>query len=209
MQRMLEVMWNVEHFIFGPFQTNTYVVHGEDHNALLIDPACCNPYEQQELMRFVQTKNLHIQAIIATHGHLDHLWGAKWACEQWSMPVKVHKADIPMVKAMQQQYDLFGIRATAQSFQIEPLTATHSSFTVLHTPGHTPGSICLYWSDEHLLLSGDTLFRMGYGRTDLPGGDMNRLITSLQKLMELPPETRVYPGHGDDTTIAEERRGLI
>ena len=202
MQTMLEI----KAMEFGPFATNTYVVSDEAGNALLIDPACSNQYEQQTLYRYVQVNNLNSQAIIATHGHLDHLWGAKWACEQWHTPVKMHEADIPMAQAMQQQYNLFGIRATAESFPIEPLPESIPFFQVIHTPGHTPGSICLYRPEDELLLSGDTLFRMGYGRTDLPGGDMNTLIASLWKLFDLPPATRVYPGHGDPTTIGAEKR---
>jgi len=199
-------MLEIKTMEFGPFATNTYVVSDEAGNALLIDPACSNQYEQQTLYRYVQVNNLRIQAIIATHGHLDHLWGAKWACEQWHTPVKMHEADIPMAQAMQQQYNLFGIRATAESFPIEPLPESIPFFQVLHTPGHTPGSICLYRPEDELLLSGDTLFRMGYGRTDLPGGDMNLLINSLWTLFELPSVTRVYPGHGDPTTIGAEKR---
>jgi glyoxylase-like metal-dependent hydrolase (beta-lactamase superfamily II) len=116
----------------------------------------------------------------------------------------MHEADIPMAQAMQQQYNLFGIRATAESFPIEPLPESIPFFQVLHTPGHTPGSICLYRSEEGLLLSGDTLFRMGYGRTDLPGGHMGQLMESLERLFTLPSNVRVYPGHGDSTTIGAE-----
>ncbi len=200
MQTMLEI----KTFEFGPFATNMYIVSDEAGNALLIDPACSNSYEQQTLYRYVQENHLNIQAIIATHGHLDHLWGAKWACEQWHTPVMMHEADIPMAQAMQQQYNLFGIRATAESFPIEPLPESIPFFQVLHTPGHTPGSICLYRSEEGLLLSGDTLFRMGYGRTDLPGGHMGQLMESLERLFTLPSNVRVYPGHGDSTTIGAE-----
>ena len=200
MQTMLEI----KTFEFGPFATNTYIVSDEAGNALLIDPACSNQYEQQTLYRYVQENHLNIQAIIATHGHLDHLWGAKWACEQWHMPVMMHEADIPMAQAMQQQYNLFGIRATAESFPIEPLPESIPFFQVLHTPGHTPGSICLYRPEEGLLLSGDTLFRMGYGRTDLPGGHMGQLMESLETLFTLPSGVRVYPGHGEFTTIGAE-----
>ena len=114
------------------------------------------------------------------------------------------EADIPMAQAMQQQYNLFGIQATAASFPIEPLPESIPFFQVLHTPGHTPGSICLYRPEEGLLLSGDTLFRMGYGRTDLPGGHMGQLMESLETLFTLPSGVRVYPGHGEFTTIGAE-----
>lgn len=207
-------MLEIKSFVFGPFGTNTYVV-SDGQQVLLIDPACSNPYEEQMLYRYIesiQPSAISIQ-IIATHGHLDHLWGAKWATEQWQTPVLMHEADIPMAQAMQQQYDLFGVHRTAESFPIEDIKSSilnfksqMSNFELLETPGHTPGSICLYGPEDKVLLSGDTLFQMGYGRTDLPGGNMGQLIESLEHLFTLPADTVVYPGHGAETTIGEERR---
>ena len=175
---------------------------------MIIDPACSNEYEQQALLEYISNFKSQISnfQIMATHGHLDHLWGAKWATDLWHTPVLMHEADIPLAQAMQQQYNLFGIRATAQPFPIEPYPVHHTPYTIHHTPGHTPGSVCLYWPEEKVLFSGDTLFHMGYGRTDLPGGNMSQLITSLQHLFELPSDTRVFPGHGDFTTISAEKR---
>ena len=222
-------MLEIKSFNFGSFGTNTYVVSskaqaGNGRTVLLVDPACSDQYEQQVLYNYIHSLSCEEVFIIATHGHLDHLWGAAWATEQWHTPVLMHEADIPMAEAMQMQYNLFGIRAIPQPFPVEPLNSQftiynsqfkilHSpfsilnpQFSILHTPGHTPGSVCLYWPEEKTLLSGDTLFRMGYGRTDLPGGDMGQLISSLQRLFELPNDTKVYPGHGDFTTIGAEKR---
>ena len=214
-------MLEIKSFEFGSFGTNTYVVSslpaGEgrgEASVLLIDPACSNEYEQQMLKDYINSiyQSAGGLSILATHGHLDHLWGAAWATEQWHIPVLMHEADIPMAQAMQAQYNLFGIRATPQPFPIVPLKSSNlqmfksSNVQILHTPGHTPGSICLYWQDEKVLISGDTLFRMGYGRTDLPGGDMGQMIDSLRRLFTLPDDTRVYPGHGDVTTIGAEKR---
>lgn len=216
-------MLEIKSFEFGSFGTNTYVVSslpaGEgrgEASVLLIDPACSNEYERQLLKDYINSlscgEGRGEVLILATHGHLDHLWGAAWATEQWHTPVLMHEADIPMAQAMQTQYNLFGIRATPQPFPIEPIKSSNlqmfksSNVQILHTPGHTPGSICLYWQDEKVLLSGDTLFRMGYGRTDLPGGDMGQMIDSLRRLFTLPDDTRVYPGHGDFTTIGAEKR---
>ena len=201
-------MLEIKSFTFGPFQTNTYVVHDEQQ-ILVVDPACSNEYERQQLLRYISNlqssiSNLQL-SIVATHGHLDHLWGAKWATETWQTPVLIHEADIPMVKAMQQQYNMFGIRATAEAFPVESLS-DEAGLSIIPTPGHTPGSVCLYFPDDKILLSGDTLFQMGYGRTDLPGGNIGQLIASLERLFALPPDVRVYPGHGDPTTIAAERR---
>ena len=208
----------VKRFEFGPFGTNTYVVSintslsGEAaaHSIIIIDPACSNPYEQQVLERYISSLQPSVVSfqIIATHGHLDHLWGAKWACEQWHTSVLMHEADIPMAQAMQRQYDMFGIPCQAEPFPIEAIRLQPSafSFQLIETPGHTPGSICLYWPEEKVLLSGDTLFRMGYGRTDLPGGNMMQLIDSLNRLFELPDDVQIYPGHGDFSTIGAEKR---
>ena len=201
----------VERFIFGPFETNTYVV-SDEQQILLVDPACSNDYEQRELEKYIEKLTANSQkpiAIIATHGHLDHLWGAAWATSRWNTPVLMHEADIPLAQAMQSQYNLFGIRRTADEFPIEPLANSQkliANSQIISTPGHTPGSVCLYWPEEKVLLSGDTLFRMGYGRTDLPGGNIGQLIDSLERLFTLPADTIVYPGHGDFTTIGAERR---
>ena len=204
----------IKTFEVGSFGTNMYLVSDES-GLLLIDPACSSLYEQQMLYRSVNEAGL---TILATHGHLDHLWGAAWACEQWHTPVLMHEADIPMAKAMQAQYDLFGIGGTPVPFPLEPLPVNPSihhsaaeprlipSLKILPTPGHTPGSVCFYFPEDKVLFSGDTLFQMGYGRTDLPGGDIQQLWHSLDLLLALPPETVVYPGHGAPTTIAAERR---
>ena len=206
----------VKSFVFGPFATNCYVL-SEGSEAWVIDPACSCVAEQQTLLRYIETERLEVKALVATHGHLDHLWGAPWACRQWGMPVLMHEADIPMAQAMQEQYNLFGIRAKAEPFPMESLetlgrgeAATGRPLAyrleVIETPGHTPGSVCLYWEKEGILLSGDTLFCMGYGRTDLPGGNTAELIASIEYLFALPSATRVFPGHGDFTTIGAERR---
>lgn len=209
-------MLEIKTFVFGPFYTNTFVV-SDEHHILLIDPACYTQYEQHQLYTYISHLQFSISnpqlSIVATHGHLDHLWGAKWATEQYHTPVLMHEADIPLAQDMQSQYDLFGIPGTPEAFEIEDIKSkilniqsSMSNFELLETPGHTPGSVCLYWPEEKTLLAGDTLFRMGYGRTDLPGGNFGQLITSLERLFELPSDVRVYPGHGDPTTIGAERR---
>ena len=209
----LSNMLEIKTFTFGPFETNTYVVSNEQE-VWLIDPACSNEYERQQLERAIENCRLQIEdcrlKIVATHGHLDHLWGAKWATEKWGVPVLMHEADIPMAQAMQQQYDLFGIRTKAESFPVERLQNTEyrvqTGLEIIETPGHTPGSVCFYWPEEKVLISGDTLFCMGYGRTDLPGGNFGQLIDSLERLFMLPENVKVYPGHGEMTSIGAEKR---
>lgn len=217
----------VKSFTFGPFQTNTYVVsdlpkaNGQEPIVLLVDPACYTEYERQTLANYIDKLTAEDGlSIVATHGHLDHLWGAKWATERWQTPVLMHEADIPMARAMQDQYTLFGIPGKPEPFPIKSLTAEggltaersgsiavlqRSGLSIISTPGHTPGSVCLYWPDEKVLLSGDTLFCMGYGRTDLPGGSYADLIASIRTLLDLPSDVIVYPGHGESTTIGAEK----
>ena len=199
-------------FTVGLFQTNMYILSNAYNEALIVDPACQTPAEQQVVLRYIEQEKLGVCALIATHGHLDHLWGAAWASKQFQMPLLIHSNDMPLAEAMQEQYDMFGMRAKAQPFPMDNLQSSVCSlqskicnFHLLSTPGHTQGSVCLYWPDEHLLLSGDTLFCCGYGRTDLPGGNMGQLMQSLDNLFALPADTRVFPGHGEATTIGVEK----
>ena len=202
----------IKSFTVGLFQTNMYILSNAYNEALIVDPACKTPAEQQAVSRYIEQEKLRVCALIATHGHLDHLWGAAWASEQFQMPLLIHSNDMPLAEAMQQQYDMFGMRAKAQPFPMDNLQSSVCNlqskicnFYLLSTPGHTQGSVCLYWPDEHLLLSGDTLFCCGYGRTDLPGGNMGQLMQSLDNLFALPADTRVFPGHGEATTIGAEK----
>lgn len=199
-------------FTVGLFQTNMYILSNAYNEALIVDPACQTPAEQQAVSRYIEQEKLRVCALIATHGHLDHLWGAAWASEQFQMPLLIHSNDMPLAEAMQQQYDMFGMRAKALPFPMDNLQSSVCNlqskicnFHLLSTPGHTQGSVCLYWPDEHLLLSGDTLFCCGYGRTDLPGGNMGQLMQSLDNLFALPADIRVFPGHGEATTIGAEK----
>jgi glyoxylase-like metal-dependent hydrolase (beta-lactamase superfamily II) len=205
---MLEMKIKIKSFTVGLFQTNMYILTNENHEAWLIDPACQTPAEQQAIQQYITREQLSVRAIIATHGHLDHLWGAAWATEQYQLPVLIDEADIPMAKAMQTQYDMFGMRTKAVDFPIQALneqSLSLPSMTIIRTPGHTQGSVCLYHAQQGILLSGDTLFRCGYGRTDLPGGNTSQLFASLERLSTLPPTTQVFPGHGEYTTIGAER----
>lgn len=207
-------MLEIKTFTFSSFGTNCYVV-SLPQAILLIDPACSNPYEQQLLLRYINSLPSREGSrmdfyILATHGHLDHLWGAAWATKQWNTPVYMHADDIPYAQAMQRQYDLFGIPATPQPFPIEDLNSIchqpcMADLEIIHTPGHTKGSVCFYFPEEKVLFSGDTLFCRGYGRTDLPGGDTRQMIDSLRRLNQLPNDVLVYPGHGETTTIGDEK----
>ncbi|MFI5358619.1 MAG: MBL fold metallo-hydrolase [Halanaerobiales bacterium] len=183
--------------------TNSYLVEDTD-NCLLIDPGA----EGEKILSVIQEKKLRPEKIILTHGHFDHIGAAEYLREKTGAKLFVHSEDKEYLMDEKKNLSFF------TGDLIEPAIADNlmeegdiiGKFRVIHTPGHTPGSICLYNEEEGLLFSGDTIFKNGYGRTDFPGGDLQALINSINKLLHLPDETLVYPGHGPSTTIAEFRR---
>lgn len=187
----------------GELETNCYIVFSEDRkNALVIDPGA-----EKEAVRMA-LDGAQLRGILLTHGHADHI-GAVAALREGGGPVAVHREDAAYLTSPALNLSRM-IPVPAQPGEADVLLEEGETefagftFEVLHTPGHTPGSSCFRFGDD--LISGDTLFAMGYGRTDFPGGDPRALLKSLQRLTKLPGELRVWPGHGGETTIAQERR---
>ena len=182
--------------------TNSYLVEDND-SCILIDPGA----DGEKILSLIQEENLTLEKIILTHGHFDHIGAVEYLREGTGAKIFVHSEDKEYLMDEKKNLSFF------TGDLIEPFTADNlmedgdmvGKFRVIHTPGHTPGSICLYNEDEGVLFSGDTIFKNGYGRTDFPGGDLQVLINSIKKLLELPADTVVYPGHGPATTIAEFR----
>ena len=194
--------------LVGPLASNCYIVGSEaTKEGMIIDPAD----EADEILQSVKESGLKISLIVLTHGHPDHVGALKEIKEATGAEIAVHTDD---AESLQQPFlgSLFGLVYPVPPPPDRLLKGGDSidigdlHFGVLHTPGHTPGGICLL--GHGVLFSGDTLFNYGIGRYDLPGGDYNQLMDSLQtKLMGLPDDTIVYPGHGPETTIGAERRG--
>ncbi|MBA7649308.1 Hydroxyacylglutathione hydrolase GloC [subsurface metagenome] len=194
--------------VVGPLASNCYIVgSASTKEGMIIDPAD----EAEEILQSIKELGLKISLIVLTHGHPDHVGALKEIKEATGAEVAIHTDD---AESLQQQSlgFLFGLSYPAPPPPDRLLKDEDSidigdlHFGVLHTPGHTPGGICLL--GHGVLFSGDTLFNYGIGRYDLPGGNYNQLMDSLQtKLMGLPDDTTVYPGHGPDTTIGTERRG--
>lgn len=186
----------IEKIVCGAYAENAYCIDGE----LLIDPGDDLP----ALARLAGG----IKAILLTHGHFDHMLAAEELQKRTGVPVYVHPLDAPMLSDASLSAYNPEVSSLPQPGHIAYTAYPESlfGFRVLHTPGHTPGSVCLYHEGEKVLFSGDTLFRAGFGRTDLAGGSMHQLLSSLRTLLALPRDVRVYPGHGESTTIDEECR---
>ena len=186
----------IEKIVCGAYAENAYCIDGE----LLIDPGDDLP----TLARIAGG----IKAILLTHGHFDHMLAAEELQKRTGVPVYVHPLDAPMLSDASLSAYNPEVSSLPQPGHIACTAYPESlfGFRVLHTPGHTPGSVCLYREVEKVLFSGDTLFQAGFGRTDLAGGSMHQLLPSLRTLLALPRDVRVYPGHGESTTIDEECR---
>ena len=190
----------------GMIQENAYIVSAEGRDdCAVIDPGDDFP----KLKRALGEKK--VGAILLTHGHFDHIMAAGPLAEAFGAPVYIRREDAEMLNdaALNGYRDLLGGERTWPFIEATPfgesLSVCGLDFEVLPTPGHSRGSACLYLRDAGELFSGDTLFRAGYGRLDLYGGDAGDMRASLKALFDLPPQVRVWPGHGEATTIGEER----
>ena len=200
-------------FIFNRLEENTFVVEGQCGSALIVDPGCESPAEQQRLKSFLEAKGLKPAAILLTHGHMDHTYGVAFLQRLYSCPVYMHDDDKSVI-AYFQRVAKFGVPVADPSFTTTPVAdgqiveAAGLSFKVISTPGHSPGSVCYLFEEQRAIFTGDTLFAGAIGRSDLFGGDYDSEIRAImEKLMMLDGDIAVYPGHGGASSIADERVG--
>lgn len=179
----------------GLYQTNCYIL-AEGDRCLVIDPG----EEAEKLLALLQRQNLTVEAVLLTHGHFDHVGAVKTLAAETDCRVFLHEEELTLPAAM----TAGKLYYTDLYKEGDRLTLAGMTFEVLHTPGHTPGSVCLRF-DQHLF-SGDTLFAGSCGRTDFPGSSPAAMVRSLSRLSKLEDDLKVYPGHGEDTTIGEEKR---
>jgi hydroxyacylglutathione hydrolase len=196
-------------FPVGPLQCNCSVI-GDEHTreAMVIDPGD----QIEDILNILQAEKLTLKQIVVTHGHIDHVGGAMKLKAATGAPILMNQKDQALLKMLDVQAAWIGMYPPGAVQVDEPvsdgrvLQIGKLSTNVIHTPGHTEGSICLYFPEQRKLVAGDTLFAGSIGRTDLPGGSYEKIIRSLHdRVLQLPDETQVIPGHGPITTIGEER----
>ncbi len=205
----------VTRFGFSLFGINTYIVEDDKtEDCAVIDPGMIDAEEEEVLVGYIERRGLKVKHVINTHLHVDHAIGDKFVRDQYKVPVSGHKADEPLGKRMREQAAMFGMNEKVNNVSLtsclndgDVIKIGEGRLKVLHVPGHSPGSIALYDPEGGYVLSGDALFSGSVGRTDLPGGSMPQLISSItDKLLSLPDDTIVYPGHGPATTIGNEKK---
>lgn len=179
-------------FRVPPIDNAVYVLADARKDALVIDPS----YGERQVLELVRGEGLHVVEVLNTHGHPDHTAGDAAVTSATGARLAIHGRDA---------YRLEAVAADRLLEEGDESTLADLRLVVLHTPGHSEGSVCFHLERERALFSGDTLFNAGLGRVDLPGGDARAMVESLRRLMTLPPETVVYPGHGSKTTIGAEQ----
>ncbi len=207
-------MLNVKTFEFSPFSENTYLLWDEATlEAAVIDPGCFDPFEEKELAEFIEEKELQLKYCINTHCHIDHIFGSRFIKSNYKAEYYAPEHDIPLLKHADKQAETFGLEIKKPPLpdkyldEQQILKIGEWELQCLFTPGHTPGEYCLYFPAAGICFTGDVLFKESIGRTDLWGGNPDTLIASIkEKLLTLPDETIIYPGHGEESTIGYEKK---
>lgn len=206
-------MMNIRRFVCNMLQENCYVVSDDTRECVIIDCGAFYPEERTAIVDYIRTNQLTPTHLLATHGHLDHNFGNNTIFEEFGLKPEASEQDEYLMNSLVRQgeamyglrleYDFPSVENYLQANQI--VTFGHHKLRVLTTPGHSRGCICFVCDAEKVVFTGDTLFRMSIGRTDFEGGSTQQIIDSLHRLAKLPDETVVYPGHGPQSTIGDEK----
>lgn len=206
-------MLQIKRFVCNAIQENCYVASDETRQAVIIDCGAQFEAECQAIKQYIDTNALTPVHLIATHGHIDHNIGNRFVYNNWGLKVEVHNADEQLMDTLPEQAAHF-MRMNLDKDELPPvgryltdqdkITFGNHTLDILETPGHSPGSVFYWCRNEKVAFSGDTLFHNSVGRADLPGGSMFLLIQSLRMVCQLDDNTRILPGHGEETTIGRE-----
>lgn len=208
-------MIDVRQFQCNPLQENCYVISDETRQAVVVDCGAFFVEERKAITTYIAEQQLELCHVLCTHGHLDHIFGVDTLYSSFGLKPRLHQADVALYQNMKLQAKQF--MGVTIDVDVPPagdtlaegdiITFGNHQIEVIHTPGHSPGSMVFYIKDEETAFSGDTLFRMSVGRTDLEGGSWQQLMDSLQRLSKLlPASTTVHTGHGPATTMGDELR---
>jgi len=205
-------MLTVISFVFSPIAENTYVLYNEAGDCIIIDPGCYFGNERRELEQYISENRLLPKYLLNTHCHLDHVFGNKFIHDTYMLEPYVHSNEQVVLEnaglaglMWNLPFDNYtgGLQFLREG---DVIRLGKDELKVLYTPGHSPGHVCFYCSAQHFVIGGDVLFMLGIGRTDLPGGNFETLVNSIRtRLLVLPDETIVYPGHGVSTSIGFEK----
>ncbi|SFF93791.1 MBL fold metallo-hydrolase [Prevotella sp. KH2C16] len=205
-------MLKIERFTCNMLQENCYVVNDESNECIIIDCGAFLEEERKDIVDYIHENKLTPKHLIATHGHIDHNFGNNIIYQEFGLRPEVHKNDKYLMEELPEQaqaitgvvieYDMPTVGKYLDS--TDKILFGNHVFTIIETPGHSRGSVFFYCKEENVAFSGDTLFRGSIGRTDFAGGSMFQIIQSLRIIGQLPDETKIYPGHGNPTTIGLE-----
>lgn len=206
-------MLYIQRFVFNPLQENTYVLYDDSGACAIVDPGCYETYEKEELDSFITENKLQVTTLLNTHGHVDHVLGNAFVKRKYGVPLAIHKIEEDVLRAVKVYAPHYGFyqyeAAEPDKYLIpgEEIQIGTEKLLILFVPGHSPGHVAFYHVHQKIVIGGDVLFYGSIGRTDLPGGNYDELITSIhQQLFILPDDVVVYPGHGMETTIGYEKR---
>jgi glyoxylase-like metal-dependent hydrolase (beta-lactamase superfamily II) len=204
-------MLQVKSFVFNPFQENTYVLFDETNEAVIIDAGCYSISEFNLLRDFIASKKLDVKHYLNTHCHIDHILGNIFVCKEYNLNTKYSEEEVPVFNSGNNVAKLYGLNymegpmCTDFIREGDTINFGNTLLDLIHLPGHSPGSIGFYAQSNKVIICGDVLFQGSIGRTDLPLGNHEDLLLSIQtKLFTLPHEVKVYSGHGNATSIGEE-----
>ena len=206
-------MVQIKSFVFNPYQENTYVLYDDTMECIIVDPGMNTGSEQNRISNFIAEQKLKPVKLLNTHCHIDHVLGNKWVFDTYGLLPQFHEGELPLLTAVPSYAPMLGI-----PYEVSPLPAVflpengkvnfgESVLELIFAPGHSPAHLCFYCREDDFLIGGDVLFYNSIGRTDLPGGNYNQLITSIrEKIFTLPDSCKVHPGHGPATSVGFEKQ---